>query len=148
MVKKVIKKNILSTPERFVLVLTFKKHAIRLVLTSRKGVLAWKTSRSEGFVGRARSTRLTAQFLGELMGKDMLSKGIKNCEVGIKGPDYRMSYTRAILFAVAKYGGVKVTRVDILSGVRFGGTKFAKRANRKGKGKKKKKEKAKKKEKF
>ena len=86
-------------------------------------------------------TRLTAQFLGDLMGKQMASLGIKSCEVWIKGPDYRSSFVRAILFAVVKHSKVAIKKIDILSKIRFGGTKFAKRANRKGKGRKKKKKK-------
>lgn len=91
---------------------------------------------------------MTAQFLGELMGKQMSAMGIKSCAVGIKGPDYRSSFVRAILFSIVKHARITIERIDILSRVRFGGTKFAKRANRKGKGKKKKKEKGKKKEKI
>jgi hypothetical protein len=82
------------------------------------------------------------------MGKQMFSLGVKTCKVGIKGPDYRSSFVRAILFSIVKYGKVGISGIDILSKIRFGGTKFAKRANRKGKGKKKKKEKGKKKEKI
>lgn len=78
----------------------------------------------------------------------MASLGVKKCDVGIKGPDYRASFVRAILFSIIKYAKITIERVDILSKVRFGGTKFSKRANRKGKGKKKKKEKGKKKEKI
>ena len=72
------------------------------------------------------------------MGKQMFSLGVKSCEVGIKGPDYRSSFVRAILFSIVKHAKITIERIDILSKVRFGGTKFAKRANRKGKGKKKK----------
>ena len=75
------------------------------------------------------------------MGKQMATLGVESCEVAIKGPDYRASFVRAILFSVVKYSRVFIRKIDILSKIRFGGTKFAKRANRKGKGKKKKKRK-------
>jgi hypothetical protein len=75
------------------------------------------------------------------MGKHMASLGVKRCEVWIKGPDYRSSFVRTILFAVVKHSRVAIEKIDISSKIRFGGTKFAKRANRKGKGKKKKKKK-------
>ena len=82
------------------------------------------------------------------MGKQMFSLGIRSCAVGIKGPDYRTSFARAILFSIIKYAKITIERIDILSKIRFGGTKFSKKANRKGKGKKKKKEKGKKKVKM
>jgi ribosomal protein S11 len=145
MEKKVIKKTFLSLNKEFTLVLHFKKHAIRLVLTSERGVIIWKTSRSENFVARARTTRVTAQYLGELMGKHMASLGVEVCSVVIKGPDYRASFTRAIIFSIVKHSKIKINRIVFSSPIKFGGTKFAKRANRKGKGKKKKKEKTKKK---
>jgi hypothetical protein len=143
MVKKVLKKDFLTIHKKFTLVLRFKKHSIGLILTSDRGVIAWKTSRSENFIKRARVTRLTGQFLGGLMGKHMASLGIKRCNIGIRGPDYKGSFARAILYELVKQGRLKINRIDILSKVRFGGTKFPKRANRKGKGKKKKKEKKK-----
>jgi len=129
MAKKVIKKDFLDIHKRFSVHVSFSKRAIRLLLLSERGVIAWKTSRSENFFRKARVTRITASHIGMLMGTHMKSLGIKSCEVVLTGAG-RKSFCRALLFSLVEAGSISVTAVELKQSIRFGGTKPSKRARK------------------
>ena len=49
-------------------------------------VLLWKSAGSLGFKGSRKSTPFAATKIGEALAKDMMSMGIKEVEVNLKGP--------------------------------------------------------------
>lgn len=129
MAKKVIKKDFLDIHKRFSVHVSFSKRSIRLLLLSEKGVIAWKTSRSENFFRKARVTRITASHIGMLMGAHMKSLGIKTCGIVLTGAG-RKSFSRALLFSLVDASAVSVTTVELKQRIRFGGTKLSKRARK------------------
>ncbi len=107
----------------------FKPHAVRVSLYSNKGLVAWKTSRSEGYFRRTRLTRLVVAEVAEKMGEHVKYLGIKNIDSIVFKGRLRKTFSRSVLFSFIKSSFItKINSVITDSCIRFGGCKLPKKS--------------------
>ena len=64
-----------------------------ITITDRQGnALSWASSGGQGFKGSRKSTPFAAQVASEVAGRAAIDQGIKNLDVGNKGPGARLFY--------------------------------------------------------
>jgi hypothetical protein len=97
-------------------------------LLSEKGVMMWKTSRSENYFRRTRTMRLTVSEIADKMGFDIKALKIVDCMLIFKG-QIRKTFARIIIFSLLK-AGLKIVKIDFDICTRFGGCKFSKKARK------------------